>query len=337
MNKFYQNLNKNFFSKNKTFIIAEIGTNHNQKLSQAKKLIKIAKSSGADAVKFQLLNFKEQYDEKSYNNHFKNNFQKIEFNNDWINLLIKFCEEKKILFFASPTYDKAAEILLKKTKIVKIASPQFATDDLLTKKIIKSKKTCIVSNGLLTLQQTIKKISYYRKLNQNIILLHCISRYPTKIKELNLNCIKFLKKRLNLPIGFSDHTISLDIPAIAVALGAQVIEKHITLSRNLTGPDHKFALEPHEFKQMVKKIRETEISLGKSEKLLSQLDKKILKEYRPKIFSRINISKNNFLNDNLLYTKRSKKGINYSKEVNSFKTSKRILANKIILRKDIKK
>ena len=194
MNKFYQILYKNFFKKNKTFIIAEIGTNHNQKLSQAKKLIKIAKSSGADAVKFQLLNFQEQYDDESYNNKFKNSFYKIEFNNDWIELLIKFCKEQKILFFASPTYEKAAEILLKKTKVIKIASPQFATDDFLTKKIIKSKKTCIVSNGLLSLNQTIKKINYYNKFNKNLILLYCISRYPTKVNELNLNCIRYLKK-----------------------------------------------------------------------------------------------------------------------------------------------
>jgi len=336
LNKFYQKLNKNFFSKNKTFVIAEIGTNHNQKLSQAKKLIKIAKSSGADAVKFQLLNFQEQYNEKSYNNNFKNFFQKIEFNNDWLNLLIKFCKEQKIFFFASPTYFKAAEILLKKTKVIKIASPQFATDDLLTEKIIRGKKTCIVSNGLLSLQQTIKKINYYRRFNKSIILLHCISRYPTKINELNLNCIKFLKKKLNLPIGFSDHTTSIDIPSIAVALGAQVIEKHITLNRNLIGPDHKFALEPYEFKKMVKKIRETENSLGKSQKLLNYSDKKILRAYRPKIFSKINISKNKFLKDNLLYTKRSKKGINYSKDLNKFQTNKKILANKIILKKDLK-
>ena len=108
-------------------------------------------------------------------------------------MLIKFCKEQKILFFASPTYEKAAEILLKKTKVIKIASPQFATDDFLTKKIIKSKKTCIVSNGLL-FKPNNKKINYYNKFNKNLILLYCISRYPTKVNELNLNCIRYLKK-----------------------------------------------------------------------------------------------------------------------------------------------
>lgn len=335
MNKFYQNLNKNYFSKNKTFIIAEIGTNHNQKLSQAKKLIKIAKLAGADAVKFQLLNFKGQYYEKSFSKNFKKKFQKIEFNNDWIDKLIKFCKKEKIIFFASPTYDEAAKILLKKTKIIKIASPQFATDDLFTKNLIKSKITCIVSNGLLSLQQTIKKIKYYRKLNKNLILLYCISRYPTKVKDLNLNSIKFLKKTLNMTIGFSDHTISADIPSVAVALGAQVIEKHITLNRNMIGPDHKFALEPKEFKEMVLKIRQTEKSLGKVEKLLNNSDKKIINQYRPKVFSKLNIPKNNFLKDNLIYTKRSREGIIYNKNLNKYKTKKKIYIDNVILKKDL--
>ena len=99
-------------------------------------------------------------------------------------------------------------------------------------------------------------------------MLYCISRYPTKVNELNLNCIRYLKKKLKLPVGFSDHTTSVDIPSIAVALGAQVIEKHITLNRNSIGPDHKFALEPQEFKLMVKKIRETRVEFRKKSKII---------------------------------------------------------------------
>ena len=92
MNKFYNNLNKNYFKKGRTFVIAEIGTNHNQRLSQAKKLIKVAKLAGADAVKFQLLNFEEQFDKNSYSSNFKKNFKKIEFNNNWLSELIEFCK-----------------------------------------------------------------------------------------------------------------------------------------------------------------------------------------------------------------------------------------------------
>ena len=134
---------------------------------------------------------------------------------------------------------------------------------------------------------------------------------------------QIFKKKLKLPVGFSDHTTSVDIPSIAVALGAQVIEKHITLNRNSIGPDHKFALEPQEFKLMVKKIRETESSLGKNQKLLNYSDRKIIQDYRPKVFSKVNIPKNKFLDDSLIFTKRSNQGINYFKNLKKFKTNKK--------------
>ena len=158
MNKFFKYLSKNYFSKRKTFIIAEIGTNHNQDIKLAKKMILKAKNSGADAVKFQMLNFEEQYFSKDYSEKFANNFKKLEFKDSWFNNLKEYCKKKKIIFFASPTYKKSALNLIKKNDLIKIASPQFATDEYLTNLVIKSNKSCILSNALLSLKETKKKI-----------------------------------------------------------------------------------------------------------------------------------------------------------------------------------
>ena len=300
-------------------------------------MIKQAKIIGADAVKFQMLNFEEQYHKKDYSLKFKKYFKKLEFNNSWFLELKKYSKKKKIIFFASPTYKEAAKILVKKNELIKIASPQFATDIKLTDYIIKSKKTCIVSNGLLNLKDTEKKITNYYKFNKNIILLYCISRYPTKISDLNLSNIRYLSKKLPCPIGFSDHTTSIDVPLYAIAMGAKVIEKHITLNNKLNGPDHKYALELNKFKKMIFKIREFEKSMGSEGKNLNKDDKRIIKEYTPKLITNTFIKKNTKLNEKMFNLKRSKSGIKFSKNLNKFKTIINLENNSVLNKKHIRK
>lgn len=336
MDKFYLNLKKKYFDKNRTFIIAEIGTNHDQSLKKAKKLILKAKKAGADAVKFQILNFSSQYYGNDYSKKFESFFNKISLPFFWIDILADYCKKKDIIFFASPTFKVGFEKLRSKSKIIKIASPQFATDDILTKHILKSQKTCIVSNGLLTLDQTINKMKKSLKINKNIILLYCISRYPTKINDLNLQNIKYLKKKLNCVVGFSDHTTDTDIPSFAVALGAKVIEKHLTLNKKSEGPDHKFALEPKEFNLMIKKIRFFEKAYGLNKKKLTELDNTIIKSYTPKFITKQKINKNKRLNLKFFDYKRAKGGIPISTDISKFKTIKELKINQKLNRKHLK-
>ena len=242
-----------------TFIIAEIGSNHNQSFQFAKKLINAAKNSGADAVKFQSLNFEETFHSDAQKKKTKKLYEKINLNEKWYDKINKYCKRKKIIFFSTPTYSRSIKILNNlKVPIYKIASTNFRFNPKLDLEIINTNKPVIISLGLSTLTETSKTLKKISSKNKKIILLHCISRYPTKTKDLNLSFIKLLKDKFNCIVGLSDHSMSIDIPSYAVAIGARVIEKHFTLSRKLDGPDHHYALQPKEFKLMVNKIRNIE-------------------------------------------------------------------------------
>lgn len=259
--------NKKFYSYGKTLIIAEIGSNHNNNFSMLVKLVKIAKRAGCDAVKFQLFKAKNLVQEKSKGYKI---LKKIELPDTWIPKIKKLCLKENILFACSPFDDNAIELLRKnKCDILKIASPEIK-NHFLIKKAIKTKMPIIISTGdsdEIIVKRAFDLVKSSKISNRKISFLHCTSEYPAKIENLNLNMIKFLKKNLkNVPIGFSDHAIGIDSSVSAVAMGACIVEKHITTSRKLNGPDHFFALEPKELIEMVKKIRCLEISFGKYKK-----------------------------------------------------------------------
>lgn len=253
-----------------TFIIAEAGSNHDRKLAQAKKLIDVAKSARADAIKFQFFNANSLYPENvgkipigSATTDFFELLKKNEVPKKWLIILKEYAEKKNLVFLCSCFDEESADFL----DDIGILAHKIASFELnhipLIRHIAKKEKPMIISTGLSLLgeiEETLQVCESNTKKN-NIVLLHCVSAYPTPVNQCNLNVIKTLKTVFEIPIGYSDHTIDpISAPIAAVASGANIIEKHFTLSRNLPGPDHSFALEPDEIKRMVDLIKTCEAS-----------------------------------------------------------------------------
>lgn len=317
--------------KGKTFIIAEIGSNHNQNIDTAKKLIDVAVEAGADSVKFQSIKYDMLYIKKE-NTETEKLFEKIQLKENWYKELFEYCRTKQILLFSAPTYLEAVDILEKiNVKLYKIASPQTATFPQLIEKIAKLRKPIIMSTGYCTLEEIDRAVKIVEKMgNDKLTLLHCISEYPTNPKEVNLKFIQTLKHVYKVPVGFSDHTLGWEIALAAVAIGADIIEKHITLSRNQKGPDHFFALEPKEFKKMVKDIRTVKESIGNGVKLkITTNETKILNKIRMKAIAKNDIPKGTMLD--------KKKGIVFRRNINGIDAWEIYKAGNLITKENIKK
>ncbi|MDP3883023.1 MAG: N-acetylneuraminate synthase family protein [Candidatus Staskawiczbacteria bacterium] len=249
------------------FIIAEAGSNHDGNLGQAKKLIDVAAEAKADAVKFQLFKAEKlyppncgkistPYGEVDLYDFFKNASLTLK----WLPLLKKYSESKGLIFIVTPFDEKSADELAKiNLDVYKIASSELNHLPLI-KHVAKNKKAIIFSTGLSKLSEIEEAIdTAIGENNQEIILLHCVSSYPAPPEEYNLRIINNLKNIFQLPVGVSDHSIDpILIPRLAVLAGANVIEKHFTLDKNLPGADHHYAQNPKELKLMVKEIRKTE-------------------------------------------------------------------------------
>lgn len=308
-------------NKNKTFIIAEAGCNHNGKISLAFKLIDAAKNSGADAVKFQIFNpsllvsknaQKAPYSKNKEKKEKQLQMQKkISLNfNDFLKLQ-KYAIKKKIHIFYSAFDEESLHFLKKlKVKIIKIPSGEINNIPFL-EKISKLNKEIILSTGMADMKEIYKAVNILKKNTKlkKISLLYRVSLYPTKLNELNLLSIKYLQSKFKLNIGLSDHTTSTNVPSLAVSMGAKIIEKHITLNKKLQGPDHFMSLDPSEFKKMVNLVRKCEISLGKFEKKPSIQEKKIRIYARKSIVAKTIIKKGEMFNKFNLTLKRPGNGI----------------------------
>jgi len=251
-------------AESSVFVIGEIGSNHNQSIDIAKELIDVAAEAGVDAVKFQSLKFDRLYFKKNSTRDLEILHNSIDLEEDMFSKLFSYARGKKLIPLSCPTYFEALDILENlDIDAYKIASPQSVGFPSLVRKIIGLNKPMIVSTGYCSYKEICRLADLLKKNNaKDTILLHCISQYPVPNDMLNLRFIDTLKNDFGFLIGFSDHTMSTDVPVLAVAAGACVIEKHFTLSRNMIGPDHASALEPTELKEMVLKIREAEVMLG---------------------------------------------------------------------------
>jgi len=316
------------------FIVAEVGINHNGDINIAKKMIDVSAEAGCDAVKFQ--NFKAELmypksagkldweDEKGkYSYDIFENVKKFEYPEEWIDELKEYCKKKNIIFFSSASDEESADLLYKKgVKLFKTTS--YAITHLpLIEYIAKKGLPIIMSTGGSNLQEIKEAYEIVRKYDKKIAILHCVAKYPTPLEYANLNVIDTLKKEFpEAIIGYSDHTEGpVKAPVAAIVKGAKVIEKHITLDRKMKGPDHFFALEPNELKEMVKAIRNTEKRLKKGEKI--KIDNKILGSSERKtyeiekylrnfaysiIFTKKEIKKGElFTKDNLIILRKGKK------------------------------
>jgi len=245
------------------FVVAEAGINHNGSLKIAKKLISEAKKCGADAVKFQMFSAN---DLASKNSKFFKIFKKLEFSNSEFKELSDFAKSKGIIFFASPFSINAVNQLQKlQIPVFKVASGDL-TNLPLIEYISKKHKPMIVSTGMANIQEVQDSINVIKKSNNKIILLHCVSAYPTPLQEVNLKAIHTLKSKFSYPIGFSDNSDDQLVPLIAISMGAKIIEKHFTLNKNMNGPDHKISCNPKQFSDLVKNIRLVEQMIGSGKK-----------------------------------------------------------------------
>lgn len=284
------------------FIVAEIGKNFIQTkkdrpvreyLRNAKELVVLARKSGADAVKFQTHNVEdEQLNLKIRAPHFSGdrykwvsrNTKATPINEFW-RPLKDFCDKEKIIFFSTPCSLGAAKVLNDiGVELWKVASWDIL-DFVMLDYLRKSGKPIIISGGASALEDIDKSVGYIKEKNRNLALLHCVSKYPCPPEELNLGTISLFRQRYDLPIGFSDHSLGIESAIAAVALGARIIEKHFSLSRDFWGADHRFSMTPASFGRMSAKIREVEKSLEHSGKTIREEERKMKAVFAKGLFA----------------------------------------------------
>ena len=263
----------------RTLIIAEAGVNHNGDFQTAIQLIEEAAKANADFVKFQTFKTEKIVSKKAHQATYqiKNNkstdvsqfamLKNLEMPLEWYPLLKVHADQCNIKFL-STAFDDESLIFLSSLRpsIYKIPSGEITNLPYL-KQITSFNKPIVLSTGMSTMEE-VKSALEVLTLNgiekSQITVLHCNTEYPTPMQDVNLKAMLTLQKELNVDIGYSDHTLGIEIPIAAVALGAKVIEKHFTLNRNMTGPDHAASLEPHELSQMIQAIRNIEMALSGS-------------------------------------------------------------------------
>jgi N,N'-diacetyllegionaminate synthase len=305
------------------FIIAEAGVNHNGNLDIAKKMIKSAYQAGADAVKFQTFKagkivcanaVKAEYQTKITDvdeTQFEM-LKKLELTySDHLELL-SCCKYYGIEFLSTP-FDLDSIKLLEKIgmRIYKIPSGEITNLPYL-RAIGKLNKKIIMSTGMANVEEvkyaynTLIKVG---TLHDNITILHANTEYPTPFEDVNLNAMLTIKKEFGVKVGYSDHTLGIDVPIAAVAMGATVIEKHFTLDQNMAGPDHKASLEPYELKAMIVAIRNIEKALGNGVKQPSKSEIPNINIARKSIVAKMRIDKGKVFTNENITTKRPGIGI----------------------------
>ena len=277
---------------NHTFIIAEAGSNwksgsYEEDLEQAKKLIKIASNSGADAVKFQTYRADTVYAynagnsnylaEQGINKEINEIFEYLSMPYEMISELSQICNDEKIIFMSTPFSVEDAKQIDPFVSLHKIASFEINHVRLI-EFLSKTEKPILISTGASTFDEIDFAVNLIKNNKNNEIgLLQCTSKYPAPIESLNLSAIPKMKERYNIPIGLSAHSVEPLIgPLTAVGLGATIIEKHFTLDKNLTGPDHSFAITPQELELMVKSIRQADKTKGNGKKMILDEEQELL-------------------------------------------------------------
>ena len=318
-------------SKNSSvFIIAEAGVNHNGSLELAKKLVDAAKESGVDAVKFQTFKAenvvstfakKAEYQRKTTSAaepQFKM-IKKLELSYESFAKLKEYCDKRNIIFLSTPFDYSSVDFLEKLVPLYKISSGEVTNLPFL-KYIAKKGKPLILSTGMSTLGEVEKAInSILPILNTGhflsfaqfppLTLLHCVSNYPSDFSEVNLKAMLTLKQAFKLPVGYSDHTLGIEIPIAAVALRARIIEKHFTLEKSLPGPDHRASLDPRELKEMVIAIRNIEKAMGDGIKKPNKSETETMKVARKSLVTNCEIKKGTVLTKDMISIKRPGTGI----------------------------
>ena len=272
-----------------TYIIAEIGINHNGSMETAKKLIDIAAVAGCDAVKFQKRNpdvcvpdhqkdipRDTPWGTMSYIDY----KYRMEFGQEEYDEIDSYCKSKGIEWSASPWDMDSLDFLLQyDIPFLKIPSAMITNEELM-RASAKSGKEIIFSTGMSTLEETDQAVEWMRQENADFSILHCNSTYPAPLEDLNLKCIETLRERYGCEVGYSGHEFRLGTTVASVYLGATIIERHITLDRTMWGSDHLASVEPQGLIKLVKGIRELEIALGDGHKRVTDGELPVRKKLR---------------------------------------------------------
>ena len=284
-----------FNLKRKIFIIAEAGNNHEGNFNRAKKLITLAAKAGADAIKFQTFKT-ENYINRADIKRFKQ-LKKFELSYMQFKSLKKLARKKKLKFMSTPLDIKSAEFLIKNADLIKIASCDNNFFPLI-EKVLKSKKPMIISTGMMNISQIksltnfIYKIIGKKLAEKRVSLLHCVTSYPVNDKFANLKSIEYLIKNSKLTIGYSDHTMGNEACIAAAAMGAKIIEKHITLNKKFSSfRDHALSADYTDFKNLIISIRKVEKQLGEFSKEVQKPEKKLIKLVRRSAYVNKDIAK----------------------------------------------
>ena len=272
-----------------TFIIAEIGINHNGDLNLAKQLIDTAVVAGCDAVKFQKRTVDKVYTQEYLDSPRESPWGTTQraqkeglelFNLDAYKEIDRYCQEKKIAWFAS-AWDLESQQFLRQFDLSynKVASAML-TDDTLLAEIAQEQKYTFIATGMSTFDEIDHAVEIFQTYNCPYELMHCNSTYPMPIEDANLRLIRVLKDLYHCKVGYSGHEAGTLVSTCAVALGATSIERHITLDKSMYGSDQKASIEPFELIRLVKDIRDVEKILGSGEKVLSAAEAEVKKKLR---------------------------------------------------------
>lgn len=307
--------------KDRILIIAEAGVNHNGDIETAKKLVDAAAAAGADIIKFQTFRAERlvrrdakkaayQLETTDAGESQYEMLKKLELTEEMHHILMEYCREKNIEFLSTP-FDIESMRFLDRLGIsmLKLPSGEITNYPYLREAGWMGKRI-ILSTGMSTLEEASQAIAVLREHGaQDITVLHCNTEYPTPMKDVNLNAMITMREQLGVDVGYSDHTVGIEIPIAAAALGAKVIEKHFTLDRTMAGPDHKASLEPRELKAMVDAVRNIEAALGDGQKRVSQSEAANRALVRKSITAAVDIKKGEPFTENNLTTKRPGTGI----------------------------
>ena len=310
----------------KTIIIAEAGVNHNGDLNKALKMVDVASKAKADYIKFQTFIPNELCQKKfGQANYQKKSFKKksqLEMLNALKLTFQEFktiknrCKKKKINFLSSPFDQKSLDFLKKlNLKFIKVASGEITNIPLL-KEIGRLKKKVILSSGMSNIKEiniALKVLISNGTKKKDITVLHCNTEYPAKTEKLNLMAIRYIKDKLKVKVGYSDHSLGHEASLIALAFGASVLEKHFTLDKKFKGPDQKSSLNPHELFKYIKSVRKFEKSLGGYFKKPYKEEIKNIDIIRKQIVAKKYINKGEIFSKKNIVTKRPTKGIPASK------------------------
>ncbi len=303
-------------------IIAEAGVNHNGDINIARQMIDVAAGSGVDYIKFQTFKAEKLVVENAQQADYQKRntgksesqldmLKKLELTQDDFIELKKYCGEKKVGFISTP-FDLDSIDFLESLDMDfwKVPSGEVTNYPYLVK-IAETGRPVVMSTGMCDMEEIREAV---KVLGDNgcskLTLLHCNTMYPTPFEDVNLKAMETLEKEFKMPVGYSDHTLGIEIPIAAVAFGAVVIEKHFTLDKNMPGPDHKASIDPEELKQMVSAIRNVEKALGDGEKCVTDSEKANKAVARKSIVAAVDIKAGELFTEDNLTVKRPGTGIN---------------------------